>query len=145
MKFKIEEINQNEEEEVIIRCHQMTEEVLSMIHLLKSSENIIIGHSDDKIHRIHIKSVYYLESVDNRVYIYCKDQVYESKQKLYEIEEQYGDQLLLRISKSIILNIRKIKYVTPAYSGRLEACLDNGEKQIISRQYVAALKKKLGI
>jgi DNA-binding LytR/AlgR family response regulator len=51
----------------------------------------------------------------------------------------------LRISKSVIVNLSKIKSLSPALSGRFEAALDNGEKVIISRQYVGDLKKRLGI
>lgn len=145
LKISIEEVNLDEEEEVIIKCHHLDDKILQLIHNIKTNENMVIGYNEEKIHRISPKSIYYFESVDNRVYIYCKEQVFESKQKLYEIEEKYGSQYFLRISKSIILNIKKIKYVSPAYSGRLEACLDNGEKQVISRQYVSVLKKKLGI
>jgi len=38
----------------------------------------------------------------------------------------------------------KIDYVSPLLNGRIQAVLQNGEKVIISRQYVSAFKKKLG-
>ena len=74
-----------------------------------------------------------------------KRQVYESKQKLYELEESLANSDMLRISKSVMLNLSKIKSLSPALNGRFEAILDNGERVIISRQYVAGLKKRLGI
>ena len=52
--------------------------------------------------------------------------------------------MLFRCSKSMILNAGKIDYVLPSLSGRFEAVLDNGEKVIISRQYVSTLKRLLG-
>ena len=39
----------------------------------------------------------------------------------------------------MILNADKIKSVRPVLSGRIETLPGNGEKAIISRQYVAAL------
>jgi len=51
----------------------------------------------------------------------------------------------LRISKSTIVNLSKVKSLTPSLSGRLEAALFNGEKVIISRQYVVGLKTKFGL
>lgn len=86
---------------------------------------------------------YYFESVDNRVSACCKQEVYEVKQKLYELEKLYDHTNFLRISKAMIVNVSKIQRVAPMFNGRLEAVLDNGERVIISRQYVSGLKKKL--
>ena len=55
-----------------------------------------------------------------------------------------ADGKLCRCSKSMILNAGKTDYVLPSLSGRFEAALDNGEKVIISRQYVSTLKRLLG-
>jgi DNA-binding LytR/AlgR family response regulator len=145
MKISIVEIPVDQEAEIIIRCHAIDEGVHKIINRIKTPEDNVIGHQGNQIHRIAPKEIYYFEAVDNKVFIYTKSQVYESKQKLYEIEEVYERSHFLRTSKSIIMNIKKIKYVSPAYNGRFEACFDNGEKQIISRQYVGALKKKLMI
>ena len=59
------------------------------------------------------------------------------------IESPHTD--LLRISKSVIVNLAKVAYLRPIFNGRFEASLKNKEKVIISRQYVAKLKQKLGI
>ena len=45
----------------------------------------------------------------------------------------------------MIVNMEKIEYLSPLFSGKLEAHLKNGEKVVISRQYVHSLKVKLGI
>ena len=50
----------------------------------------------------------------------------------------------LRISKSTIADVSKFHRLSPAFNGRLEAKLKNGETIIVSRQYVPALKQKLG-
>ncbi len=143
MKITIEE-NQNEEEEIIIRCRQMDDDLMRIISFIKAQKNTIVGYERDHIHRIVPTDIYYFESVDNRVYLYCKKEVFESKQKLYEIEEGLGMQDFFRISKSVIVNLRKIKYISPAFNGRFEATMLNGEKVIISRQYVPEFKKRLG-
>ena len=45
----------------------------------------------------------------------------------------------------MVLNADKIDYITPSLSGRFEATLLNGEKTVVSRQYVSELKKRMGI
>lgn len=165
MKISIEEIPNDRDEEILIRCHTIDEGVYRIINRIKNSSQgccdknaeafslngsdavigYVIGYHGSQIHRIIPKDIYYFEAVDNKVFIYTKNEVYESKQKLYEIEEMYCNSFFLRTSKSIIMNTKKIKYVSPAYNGRFEACFINDEKQIISRQYVSALKRKLGV
>lgn len=79
----------------------------------------------------------------NRVYAYTESQVYEVHKKLYEIEQDYADTDLIRISKSAVVNVSRITYIRPMLNGKFEATLKNNEKIMISRQYVPALKKKL--
>lgn len=77
--------------------------------------------------------------------MYLEKDVYETKMKLYELEERFRGTDFLRVSKSVILNLSKVKSLSPAFNGRFEATMKNGEKLIISRQYVPALKEKIGL
>ena len=45
----------------------------------------------------------------------------------------------------MIINLAKIRSVSPSVNGRFEAKLLNGEVAVISRQYVSVLKRKLGM
>lgn len=145
MKISIEEIDKNKQEEIIIKCHELNDEVLQILKQLQTNNDVLIGYDGDTIHRIRRENIFYFESVDNKVFVYCKEKVFESKQKLYELEEIFEFRNFFRASKSTIVNIAKISSVQPSLSGRFEATLDNGEKVIISRQYVSVLKKRLGL
>lgn len=146
MKVSIEEIGEDLEEEIIIRCHQVNDQVVTLVNSLKvSNRSVLIGYNHGNIHRINIAEVYYFESVDDKVFIYCKRKVFESKQKLYELEKICEHSKFFRASKSTIINIAKIAFISPSISGRFEASLDNGEKLVVSRQYVPVLKQLLDI
>ena len=145
MKVTIEEIGRDQDEEIIIRCHEVNDDVLRLLKRFKNEGNPLLGYDEDKIHRLRLADVYYFEAVDNKVFIYCRDKVFESKQKLYELEEMCEGKKFFRASKSIIINIAKISFVTPSISGRFEAKQDNGESVAVSRQYVPLLKRMLGI
>ena len=88
-------------------------------------------------------NIYYVEAVDNRVFLYCSKQIYETKRRLYEIEDILVEKNFLRVSKSVVLNLMKAKAIKPAMNGRFLAILLNDEEIIISRKYVSALKNKL--
>lgn len=145
MKIIIEECNPGEEDQIIIRCRDMDENILKIIADLKQGQKKLTGIKEGNITMIDPANVYYFEGVDNKVFLYCKQNVYETKLKLYEIEEEFKNTNYFRASKSVILNVSKIKSISPAYSGRFEALLFNGETVVISRQYVPELKKKLGM
>lgn len=146
MKVSIEEIGKEQEEEIVIRCHEVNNNIYEIVNKLKLEELILLGYqNDDSIHRLKISDIYYFEAVDGKVFIYCKDKVFEVKHKLYELEELCKGKKCFRASKSTILNITKISYVQPSFSGRFEAVLDNGESIVISRQYVPVLRNMLGL
>ena len=86
--------------------------------------------------------IFYIESVEEKTFVYSKAEVYTCEYKLYEIEEKIGKYSFARISKSTIVNICKILEIKPQINGRFEALLDNGERQIVNRHYVNGLKEK---
>lgn len=145
MKITIETPRPGEEDEIIVRCAALDEQLMKLIYALKMQQDKITGYVEDKIVKLEPKEIYYFESVDNKVFAYTEKGVYEVRRKLYEIEESFTHMDFLRISKSSIVNVAKIAYLRPIFNGRFEAKLKNGEKIIISRQYIVELKKKLGI
>ena len=84
-----------------------------------------------------------MEAVDNNVFIYGLSKVYETRQKLYELEGILREKYFLRVSKSLVLNLMKVTAIKPALNGRYSAVLQSGEEIIISRKYVPELKKAL--
>lgn len=145
MKITIETPRPGEEDEIIVRCAALDEQLMKLIYALKMRQDKIIGYVEDKIVKLEPKEIFYFESVDNKVFAYTDKGVYEVRRKLYEIEEDFTHMDFLRISKSSIVNVAKIAYLRPIFNGRFEAKLKNDEKIIISRQYIVDLKKKLGI
>lgn len=145
MKISIEEINKELVEEILIRCHEVDDEIYEIVNKLETENLIVLGYQHDRVHRIKLNDIYYFEAVDGKVFIYCKDNVFEVKQKLYELEELCKEKNCFRASKSTILNLAKISSIYPSISGRFEAVLDNGERAVVSRQYVPVLKNMLGL
>jgi DNA-binding LytR/AlgR family response regulator len=145
MKIIIEDLPPGEEETITVRVHTLKPELMRMLHSFRAQSILLLAHQGNEIHRISPSDIYYIDTVENKTVLHAKDELFESKQKLYELEESLAEGDFLRISKSSILNLRKVKSLVPAFSGRLEAVLRNGERVPISRHYVPELKKVLGI
>lgn len=145
MKITIEEIDGVEEESLTIRCHELTPQLVQLINSLKTGKKRLVGIDNEENILLNPDDIFYIEAVDNKVFLYTAKKVYSSKYKLYEIEQQFAHTTLFRASKSMILNANKIKSVTPSLSGRFEANMLNGETVVISRQYVKRLREILGV
>lgn len=145
MKITIMEPSPGEEEEIIFKCHTVTEDMNRLIGKLKHGSRKLAGYDAKGICFLEIADIYYFEATDNKVFAYGKEDVYEVKEKLYQLEKMLAAFPFMRASKSMILNLDKIKHLSPAFGGRFEALLENKEKVIISRQYVPVLKERLGL
>lgn len=145
MKITIMDRQDGDEDEIIIKCRQMDEQLLKLVYALKAGHEKITAVKDGSIVQVSPGEIYYFEAVDNRVFLYLEKNVYETKRKLYELEKQFEGTDFLRVSKSTILNLTKVKCLSPGLNGRFEAQMKNGERIVISRQYVPALKEKLGL
>jgi DNA-binding LytR/AlgR family response regulator len=144
MKIIIQEPPPGEEESVTINVKHVTDNIMQAINLLKSPDSLTV-YIEDQAHFLSVKDIYYAESVDLITFVYAERTVYRSRLKLYELEEKLQQGDFLRISKQTIVNVRKIKSVAPAGDSRFQTTLANGEKLIISRQYVPALKERFGL
>ncbi len=143
MRITIDESQSNLETEVIIKCKTINEEIQRLILMLKSTEERILGVLDGTNHFIEPKDIFYFESVDKKTFMYTQKEVLETPFRLYELEEKLDKLDFFRASKSTVINISKIKKLSPKFNGRLEALLENDEKLVISRQYVPIIKEIL--
>ena len=144
MKIIILDPAPGEEETVTINVRCMTESVIRAINLLKTPDSLSVSLGDQN-YLLPVGDVYYVECVDLKTFVYAEKAVYRSRLKLYELEEMLRHGNFLRVSKQVLVNIHKIQSVSPAGDSRFQATLANGEKVIISRQYVPSLKERFGL
>ena len=118
MKITILEKEPGGEDEIIVKCGQLDEKLMRLINQFKS---------------------------DDKVFAYTKDCVYETKAKLYQLEEELPVSDFFRANKPVIVNLDKIDSLAPAFGGGFEATLENGYKVVVSRNYLNELKEMLGL
>lgn len=145
MKLVIQEDAQFEETEILITCREIDDHVLRIAAGVRALEHKLVGQRGGKTFMIDQKDAVYFESVDKRTFLYTSSEVYETPLRLYEIEERCAGGDFFRAGKSVAVNLAHVRALSPMLGGRIEIELDNGEKQMVSRQYAAALKQKLGL
>ena len=145
MKVTILEKKADEEDELIVRCDYLDESLTKLINQFKTGKGKMNFYKDSKIVFVEPEEVLYFESVDDTVFAYTKDSVYETKLKLYQLEEELPASIFFRANKAVIVNLDKIDSLAPVFGGRFEAVLENGYKVVISRNYLSTLKELLGL
>jgi len=145
MKITILEKESGEEDEIIIKCDSLDENLTKLINQFKGGKGKMTFYKDSKIVFVEPEQVLFFESVDDTVFAYTKENVYETKSKLYQLENELPTKTFFRANKAVIVNLDKIDSLTPTFGGRFEAVLQNGYRVVISRNYLNALKELLGL
>lgn len=145
MKVTIEEIEGLKETELNIKCRNITPEILMFVNDLSTTNQKVIGVDNNESFLIDPKDIYYIESVEDKVFAYTKSKMYQVNQKLYELEEKLSERFFFRASKSIIVNFSYINSLKTLFNGRMQVTMKSGEHVIISRNYVPAFKERLGV
>ena len=130
MQIKILKISKEQSEQVEIHCHEVTEEVREIVTFVKTRQGQITGVQEGKQYEIPVTDICYIEAVDEKVFLYTLKEVYETRQKLYELENLLKEKYFLRVSKSLLLNLMKVQAIQPALNGRSTAVLKGGEEII---------------
>ena len=131
--------------QVVIKCRQIDDEVMRLKCHIELFDKKLQAKRDNELHFVNSFDVLYFESVDNRTFLYTENDVLEVRQRLYELEIILSDKDFIRISKSQIVNINKIKSLKPELNRTILATMCNGEQLYISRKYVQAIRNMLSI
>lgn len=142
MKLFLEQ-REEKETEVTIKYCDMNSEVKKLVQKIESCNYTVFGDDNGRQYKIKIYDIYYIESVDKKAFIYTKNQVFRSEQKLYYFTETLKDYEFVQVSKSCLLNLDVLKYIKNLPNSRMEATLINEEKLTVSRTYLSTIKEAL--
>jgi len=132
------------ETEITINCFEMSEELERVIAALRVLDFKITGAKNGQTHILDASKILYVDTVDKRTFLYTKADVYETTLRLYELESQLAKNAFFRAGKSCIINFNKIKSLKADIGGRIIVVMENNEKLVVSKQYTAFIKEKLG-
>ena len=143
MKITLNQDPAFSETEVIINCPQADEDILHLVAMLRIHQQKLVGTLAGERHLLDAKEILYIDTADKRTFLYTAQAVYECALRLYELEEGLRGLDFLRVSRSAIVNFRRIRSIRPELGGRLLVTVDGGEQLYVSRQYAVGLKEKL--
>ncbi|WP_028563606.1 LytTR family DNA-binding domain-containing protein [Paenibacillus pinihumi] len=144
MKIRIDIDDRHEETSITIHAKEWTEELAALVSKLQSSEpRRLVGIEEDRSVLLDPAELDYVYAESRKVYAALKQRRIELRMKLYEVEELLAGYRYMRFSKSVIGNLDEIDRFELSFNGNLCVYFRSGNKEYVSRSYVAELKQRL--
>lgn len=129
-----------------IHTNELTDNITKAMSILESddsNEMLVVKRGSD-IALLEFSEIFMFRVEDKQVNVYTENQEYIIKKPLYQVEETLTSDFV-RISKTTIVNLKKIKRVAPSLKGMMFIELKNGLKDNISRKYLPEFKRALDL
>ncbi|MBR3139436.1 MAG: LytTR family transcriptional regulator, partial [Methanobrevibacter sp.] len=135
-----------EESYADIHTNELSDNISKAISILESEDvnDMLAVKKGSDIALLESSDVYMFRVEEKQVKVYTENDEYVIKKPLYQVEDSLGNDFL-RISKTTIVNFKKIERVAPSLRGMMFVQLKNGLKDNISRKYLPDFKQALNL
>jgi len=134
------------EDEVIIRCRQVTGQIQKIQKLLADESAAIpqlTFFKENKEYYFPLKNIAFFETSENNVYAHTRNDIFRIRLRLYELEELLP-RSFVRISKSTIVNVHQILTINRNLASASLIQFYKSHKQVyVSRRYYKGLSERM--
>ena len=146
MKIKIEIDENLSEDEVLIRCRGLTEQVTeiqkAVSEVVNTSKRFVFYRGNTEYY-LALDEILFFETDGDGINAHTRDNIYQTKYKLYELEDLLPG-CFMRISKSSIVNTNHIYSISRNLTASSVVAFAGTHKQVyVSRYYYKPLVNKL--
>ncbi|MCR4558246.1 MAG: LytTR family transcriptional regulator DNA-binding domain-containing protein [Saccharofermentans sp.] len=149
MRLNLYEDKKNTDERVDIYYTNMRPVIKQLIDTVNSERPLLKGRpadedeDDGEEKLLDPKEIYYLDHIDRKLFAYTRNGVFRLMNTLASCEEMLWNYGFVRVSKSNLINIFKIKQLKPDLNMKVYASFDNGERICINRSYKKSFNEYL--
>lgn len=137
-----------EKMEIHVCNHEMNQEVEKVVKDISDMFNAKITGTDRKGDRCILALHNIVSFFASGQKVMARDELgneFSILSKLYELEEKLKDDGFVRISKSEIVNMKKIKRLDMTLTGTIKVIMSDKSETYTSRRNVSKLKEAMGI
>lgn len=146
MKIKIEIDEQLNEDEIMIRCRELNDQIEQLqkaVREINASSQRYVFQKGESQYYLSLDEILFFEADDHHIYAHTKNEVYETKYKLYELEKLLPS-YFLRVSKSTVLNMREVLSIKKNLTSASLIEFRNSDKRTyVSRSYYKMLEMRM--
>ncbi|TDW24700.1 LytTr DNA-binding domain-containing protein [Breznakia blatticola] len=146
MKIHIELIEDDNDEEIVIKTKDITKEIKDIQKFiqnrLKGVKRLVLYKGEEELY-VPVENILFFETSEDSVYAHTKNDAYMVKHRLYELEKELPE-YFMRVSKSTIINITKVMSIQKNLTSSSLVRFMNSVKEVyVSRMYYKELKLRL--
>ncbi|MBQ4271016.1 MAG: LytTR family transcriptional regulator [Clostridiales bacterium] len=125
----------------------ITDDPASEYCIFRKSRNVgyIQGRKEDQTFYVDVKTLIFIESLGHDIILHTRDGAYRSSERLKSLESILDPGSFLRISNSVIVNLKEIKRIESSVFQRFVLHLTSGDRVDVTRSYYYIFKEKIGI
>jgi len=124
-----------------------TEQIKLLLNSIQQTSNKLerlIVKTNGRIIFLRIEEIDWMEAAGNYVKLHVGNEAHLIRETMNGLEQQLNPQKFIRIHRSTIINIEKIKELEPYFNGEYKVVLNNHTQLILSRNYRESFIKVLG-
>ncbi len=143
MKFQLI-IDEESEELITVRVKKENDLIAKIETLVKEyvGESKIVGFTEDETIILELQEIECVTVIDNKVWAITENGKFLIKSRLYEVEKILPFSFI-KINKSSVANINKIKKFISTYSGAVNIQFKSGYTDYISRRCLPLVKRRV--
>lgn len=120
-----------------------------IVENLRAAYGRLVGYPADgsvSKHVIPLDDITLIEMGDRRAFMRTvSGESFESPMRLFELEAMLESTEFIRVSRQVLVNFDKVLVIRPELNGRLVLELTGGEHVLVTRNYAADIRHKIGI
>jgi len=146
VKLRVEITDGSEEDEIIIRCNRVDENVSKLQTFIQSmSAPKMIFYKDAQEYYFPLEEILFFETEGEQIHAHTADDAFRVKYRLYELEELLPH-FFIRAAKGTIVNTTRIYSINRNLTASSQVKFSGTHKQVyVSRHYFGALKEKMNM
>lgn len=136
-----------EEPFAVLHISKLTPSVQEAIKILEDEgiQRMVTAQAEGKVFVIEPEMIEVIRTEGRELVLYSKlKERYLLSKPLYELEALLGNDFI-RISKSAIINFRRIHHAEASFNGTMEVVMKNGIEEVITRSFKKQFKERLGV
>lgn len=119
---------------------------LNTVAPVRQNPPFLIGRKHETFEPILLANILFFRSAGNTLFAHTAKQAYEMKHRLFEMEKLIACENFVRVNKSNIVNVLKIREIIPWFGGRILLRFTESDERIeVSRNYVKDFKQFLNM
>src|SRR5699024_8680520 len=144
VKINVDIDDKYKDTQITIQANEWSPEIQRLIDFINQQKpDRLFGVDGEQTVLLDPNEIDFFHVENRKTYAQMKQRHMEVRMKLFEVEESFASIGFMRLSKSVIGNINRIKRIELSFNGNLCVYFQSGNNEYISSKYVSAVKNRL--